>query len=187
MPDYETLDNLLIMVNTPFSPAYIHGMMMGLLSIKQPPYSQSWEQLQQEIPFLQEKKHIAYKSFNTLFNLTASSLDQNTGRIELMLPDIDEPLSIRLKALGEWCEGYLVGIKITGIPFEELLEIPIVKEVLTDLVQIQELSPLALGSEENEKNYVELVEFVNVSVLLIHTQYASTLSKKIGFRSEQIH
>lgn len=81
-----------------------------------------------------------------------------------LLPDDDEPLEFRLECLLEWISGYLIGLR----PAIEANELPEeVEDVVQDMKAICEIDPRTEGSEQEEGNYVEIVEFVRGGVLLV--------------------
>lgn len=94
-----------------------------------------------------------------------------------MLPPDELPLVQRLEALANWCEGFLEGVAAENLPKGTLMQYPMVNEVLEDLAQIKDLSFEAAATPENEKDYMEVVEFVRVGALLIHAECTQTESK----------
>lgn len=186
-PDFEALEYLLIVASTPFSPSYIHGMMTGLLCIEEKEAVVSWKRLYQAIGCLQDPVSAIYKLFEKLFSCTLSELKNFESNLNLILPSDEQPLALRLEALADWCEGFIDGIKLTDINPELLLQNPTVKEVLSDFVQIKEVSSAAIESDSNENNYMQLVEFVRVGALLIHAECVETLMKTSEFSSKEIH
>lgn len=81
----------------------------------------------------------------------------------MLLPNDEEKLSSRIDALGFWCRGYLSGLGLAGVTQDQLHN-DAVKELVQDLSQIAHVSIETDESEEDEANYVELVEFVRVAV-----------------------
>lgn len=167
--DFETLEHLLLMASTPFSPAYIHGFMAGMLCMGDCSPQKCWGRLQVEIPYLGEKG-AGGELFRKLFILTASKLQDLEVNFCLLLPDDDCPLLHRLSALAECCEGFLEGVKLVSKSTDKLLRYATVKEILEDFEQISQISVQSLESGENEKAYTELVEFVRVSILLVYAE-----------------
>ena len=100
---------------------------------------------------------------------------------ELLLPKDDAPLSLRTDALGQWCGGFLYGLALGGI--REDAEMPEnVGEVMKDFYESSHARfAYETTDNEDEAAYVEIVEYVRMSVLLLHEelQPAST--------SERLH
>ncbi len=164
-PEYHDIAAILAAANTPFSPAYVHGMMSGLLCTDIRTTQKRWEF------FLSEHPHLAAiaadnESLNKLFMLIANHLEEAPGAMVLLLPEDEEALSVRLAALSAWCDGFLEGIALDNPG----LQLPIVQEVLGDLAQIKEVMTNTKSSRENEASYAEIVEFIRVAVLVLQAE-----------------
>jgi len=167
-PDFETLT--LIAAGTPFSGAYIHGMMVALLCMETATTDSIWKKLLKETPSLNNPAGFNNRLFESLFRMTATHLEENKNSVFLMLPDDEYPMNERLDALANWCEGFLYGAKLASIPREVLLQMPSVLEVLEDMLKIVDISTDEQDCEDNERDYYEMVQFVSVGVLLIHEE-----------------
>jgi len=104
---------------------------------------------------------------------TARQLNDEEFGFALWLPDDEEPLEERIVALGQWCSGFLAGLACAG-GLEALSEEA--REAIDDLQQIAraEMSaadPDGAESEEDEKAYVEIVEYVRVVALMMHEDF----------------
>lgn len=164
-PEYHDIAAMLAAANTPFSPAYVHGMMSGLLCTDIRTTQKRWEF------FLSEQQSLVTiaadnESLNKLFMLTATHLEEAPGAMVLLLPEDEEAFGMRLRALSAWCDGFLEGISLDNPG----LQLPIVQEVLGDLVKIKEVVTDAKSSQENETFYVEIVEFIRVAVLVLQAE-----------------
>ncbi len=166
-PDYDEFDHQLFVASTPFSGAYIHGMMVALLCVGGKSWQEIGAQLLTDIPTLAQGT--INTLFNTLLSNSAAGLAQTENSLTFMLPHDDENIAIRIEALIDWCEGFLDGVNKANLS-EQFLNNPLVKEVLSDIERIKSVSTDVLDNEENEKDYVEVVEFIRVSVLLIYEQ-----------------
>jgi yecA family protein len=168
--DYEILENSLLVVGSELTPAHIHGTMMGLLCIGHDTPQNCWQTLEVEIPFIKNEYQSIHGLFRSLYSKTVADLHDLEQGVTLMLPSDEAPLPQRLEAVAQWCEGFMAGVKLASLPKEELFNKPMVKEVLMDLVQIQEVSFDEHETHENEKAYMEIVEFLRVGVLLVHAE-----------------
>lgn len=184
-PDYETLEYRLIAANTPFSISYIHGMMVGILCVDSRHASKGRQLIQEKMPEMSEDTGQISELLNNLFSLTQTELQTLERGVTLMLPPDDVMLPQRLEALADWCAGFLEGIKAEATPKGSLAQLPLVCEFLEDLTQIKELSFDAAPTQENEKDYMEIVEFVRVGVLLIHAEYDQI--EKTPTMAQQLH
>ena len=86
---------------------------------------------------------------------------------ELLLPADDEPLQRRVLALAQWCQGFYLGLGVSGInQLEKLPEDS--REVVSDMTEIARMENYdEQPGEEDEGAYAELVEYLRVGVLLI--------------------
>jgi uncharacterized protein len=191
-PDFESLEHRLLLGNTPFSPGYIHGMMMGILCISQDLPHKCWQRLQGEIPYLDAKIGAGSELFEKLFLLSLSDLEDFEGGVRLMLPQDDSLLAYRIEALADWCDGFLAGIELADKQSKVLLQHPLVKEIVADFNQVKEVSLFARDSQANEKAYAEIIEFIRISIQLIYAEKIektaiSNIQKAEHQLSSQIH
>ena len=88
----------------------------------------------------------------------------------VMLPADNAPLSVRTRALGEWCEGFLYGMALGGIR-EGTARTETVEEVMRDFYDISHAGFGAEApNEDDEIAYAEIVEYLRVSVLLLYQE-----------------
>jgi yecA family protein len=89
---------------------------------------------------------------------------------DLMLPDDEVPLSVRTEALSQWCGGFLYGLALGGI--REDVEMPEnVTEVMKDFYEISHARfAYETTDDADETAYMEVVEYVRMSVLLLHEE-----------------
>ena len=89
---------------------------------------------------------------------------------DLLLPDDDAPLSLRTEALSQWCGGFLYGLALGG--FREDVEMPgNVSEVMKDFYEISHARFAYEATDDaDEAAYMEIVEYVRMSVLLLHEE-----------------
>jgi uncharacterized protein YgfB (UPF0149 family) len=93
-------------------------------------------------------------------------LDGIDPALPLLLPDQETPLPLRSKALGEWCQGFLYGLALGGIR-EDPERQGNVDEIMHDFFEISNTRfDYEFTDEGEETAYVEIVEYVRMSVLL---------------------
>lgn len=99
-----------------------------------------------------------------------SDFESELMTFQPLLPEDSESLAVRAAALGRWCQGFLFGLSLGGLPNLESLPDD-VGEIIGDLSEITRAG-IDEGSDEDEseKYYVELVEFVRVSAQLVHEE-----------------
>jgi uncharacterized protein len=86
------------------------------------------------------------------------------------LPDDTEALSERVSALGEWCGGFLQGLAVANpASIQSLSEDA--AEIVKDFTEITRAE---FGSDEesdeDEQDYMELIEYIRMSALLINEE-----------------
>jgi uncharacterized protein len=98
-----------------------------------------------------------------------SFLDSELG-FEPLLPDDDEELPRRVRALGAWCEGFLFGLA-SGKPLSMKSVSAEFKELVHDFT---EFTKAGVGDDEDveleETAYAELVEYIRVGAQLIYME-----------------
>ncbi len=87
-----------------------------------------------------------------------------------LLPGDQRPLVERLRALREWCEGFLFGFgALSGSDLDA--QPPATREFVADLVELSRLDDrVAAAGEAEEAAYMELVEYVKVGTLGARTE-----------------
>lgn len=83
---------------------------------------------------------------------------------ELMLPDDDAPLPVRVRALASWCHGFVEGLGLSGMPGSTLAESEReeLEEIVADFIEISHATVDEPASDESDFQLAELVEFVRV-------------------------
>ena len=106
-------------------------------------------------------------SMEELLNSTREQLVDVDMGLTLWLPNDDETLEERTMALSQWCSGFLAGVGSSGEDDLEALSED-GKEALKDLQQIALADVTDTEqSEEDEKAYTEIVEYIRVVVLMV--------------------
>lgn len=98
--------------------------------------------------------------------------DEELG-FELWLPDDDEMLEDRTLSLAQWCSGFLAGLG-SGCTLEALSAEA--REALEDMIEVSraEISSEAgqvADSEEDEKAFTEIVEYVRIVALTLYEEF----------------
>lgn len=166
----ETLNELKAQINA----AEVHGLLLGMLCLAKKPISEPTIQasLVENLDCLTPTKKQA-KIFSKLITQITNDLTGVSFGLNLLLPDDNDSLEERLIALGYWCRGYLSGLGLVGITSDDLKNNDIVKELVHDLSQIAHVNMDTDGSEEDEQNYMELVEYVRIAVQNINLELSN--------------
>lgn len=109
------------------------------------------------------------RPLNESIDASRRAFDDGNYSLELLLPDDDEPLAQRSRALSDWCTGFLFGIGLAGAGVTASLSDD-AREVVADLTEFTRIDPEEEDSENAEKAFEEIVEYVRVGVLLIYEE-----------------
>jgi len=176
LPDYLILNNALHKLDTEITPSEVHGTLCGLLCANSNAGAEVWQQaLWPNQPSGDLLSAEAREIFKQTHGITRRQLNDSTCEFQMLLPDDDDGLDARVNALGDWCQGFLIGLSLGGITDFGLLPED-AREITKDLLEIARAgSSYELeGSEEDENAYAELVEYLRVGVLLINEELQPT-------------
>jgi yecA family protein len=97
-------------------------------------------------------------------------LHDDSFGFSLLLPADSAALTIRTRALSDWCGGFLYGLALGGI--REGADLPeTVSEVMRDFFEISHAGFIADAPDEGDETaYVEITEYVRMSVLLLREE-----------------
>ncbi|TNF92624.1 MAG: hypothetical protein EP297_13135 [Gammaproteobacteria bacterium] len=107
-----------------------------------------------------------------IYEMTSGMFDNLISDFALLLPPDSDDLSTRGQALAEWCEGFVVGLGLSGIRDEDRYGDDM-REMMRDLIEISHLDSEMETNEENEMTFLELVEYVRVGVMTIEMELRS--------------
>jgi yecA family protein len=162
-PSYHDIDDVVYNSGGAVSAAEAHGMLAGMLCASKGVEAEDW--LTQVLGTgLGELNDTDEAAMDALYADTQTLLKAVDFSFELFLPEDDISLTERVRALSEWCQGFLYGIGYAGSQHPWPVDCA---EVLRDLSDISLLDENAEG-EDDEAAYAEIREYVRVSVQLIH-------------------
>ncbi len=162
------------------SPAFIQGMLIGLICGDNDIQEAVWIKKLVEEAEIKSVKESFLKALDEMFQATNKGLNGSGFELDFCLPDDDEPLPVRALMLGQLSEGILYGLGLIGVLSDAENKIPqSVRELVEDLGQIARIDVSGLGdeleiSEQDESDFMELVEFVKVGVLTINEELNPT-------------
>ena len=168
---YERCREVLERADSRLGPPEGHGLLCGLfLGVGAPPVSDAWlgEVIGRE-PGADGAARNCRGPMEELARLTEQSLGDGGLSLELLLPADDAPLSERVEALTQWSAGFLFGLGIgAGEELADLRGEP--REFLDDLTELARVDADAEHSESGESDFVEVLEYVRVGVMLVAAQ-----------------
>lgn len=108
----------------------------------------------------------SFEQLGRLYDNTIGQLNDTELGFQLLLPEDQDNLKYNVRALSEWCEGFLLGFSLGASHAENSLPDE-VKELLTDFVEITKVKTDDDEDEQDLESFVEVMEYVRMGVLLI--------------------
>lgn len=162
--DYAEIQRTLSASHALADPAEAHGTLAGALCALGPYRLEDW--LAEILPD-GAGAGPTDPVLETLYAATVSSLSGADMDFDLLIPDDEQPIEERTRALTCWCTGFLYGLGINGAADPQRLPGDL-GEILRDMTEITRAGVDATDSlEANESALAELVEFVRVGVQLV--------------------
>jgi len=179
-PDIPQLEDLLFNVDAAQGAVESHGALCGMLCAQGATEASQWMlsvlgEHEDTSTTLQQ----AGKRLLQIHQLTVEQMNGIDADFDMMLPDDDEPLEMRVEALGMWCQGFVYGLAIGGIKEDTVLPEDS-KELIKDILEISragyvadneaELATDEENTEEDEVAFMEVCEYVRMGVLLVYEE-----------------
>jgi uncharacterized protein YgfB (UPF0149 family) len=164
---YGRLQATLQVANADSGAAESHGVICGIICAAGNPDPALWlDHLLGDGNIASTTAQSAQLLLTELYSESLLHLNDGDLGLVLLLPQDDTPLSLRSKALGEWCQGFLYGLALGGVG-EDGVQKGDVEEVMHDFYEISNARFEHEATDENEESaYAEIVEYVRMSVLL---------------------
>ncbi len=170
LPDYDQINDALQGLSSQFDAAEFHGQLCGLLCTFESMQLPDWLALSLPEQDAAKLSAVSHELFQALLVYSQTGLSSEDFGFQLLLPDDTAGLGARVEALGNWCQGFLLGISHAGVSDIQALpgELP---EIVKDFLNISQAESFELADEEeDEAAYTELVEYVRVGVQLFHEE-----------------
>jgi len=168
---YEQVQDSLLRAGTDALAPEVHGSLCGLLCAQGNLDTKRWldplfDGTEKGNLLVSECKKLLLQ----LYQDTLVALNSDELTFVCMLPGEEELLQERAEALGLWCQGFLYGLALGGVQSVEKLPEQ-VREILLDFSEITKVGHQDLGeSDEDEDAFMEVSEFVRISVLLVYDE-----------------
>jgi uncharacterized protein YgfB (UPF0149 family) len=145
----------------------LHGSLTGYLCAGGSAGAEEWPAALQ----LERDPNAVWRAdtLRQLYRDCRTQLDDPDLGFEPLLPEADVEVERRAEALVEWCRGFLGGVGLSGSASPRMLSAD-ANEVLADLGRIAASRFDYENAEEDETALSEVLEFVRVGVLLLHTE-----------------
>lgn len=108
----------------------------------------------------------------SLLSVTLKTLESDEFVFEPLLPADDIPISLRIEAVSDWCDGFMQAyLSIEGVRASGPAS-----EAVDDIVALAEIVPDDNDAETQKRNLAEVIEYLRVATQLIYDDL--TLEKK---------
>lgn len=174
LPDYDELNEALRRLEIATESAECHGMLCAMICADKQP-KKRW--LDEILPAGLDDGDLLVKELlamlEAMYATTQEQFDAAEFGVRLLLPDDNEALPVRLEALGQWCEGFYLGLGVAGI--SDLDKLPEdSREIVQDMIDIAQIEvDTGDTSEEDETAFEEVAEYLRVGALLIHEELST--------------
>ncbi len=162
----DDLDDLLSANHFPMSFSELHGLLSGLLSAG---FDAGTPWIQYIKTAIDDDNYVfsneLLEVFEELKQQTHASISDNSFSFEIMLPEDNHPLSERLLALSQWCQGFLLGYGL--IIGDSPIHNKEVDEALQDMVALSQVDIETEETESAEQDFVTISEHVRVAAQVI--------------------
>ncbi len=169
--DYFELETALQKAEADYSASEAQAIACGMLAVNIAADKITWVQLIfGEIDANNQTQVEAIKLSGELYEQCKRQLQDPNLAFDLLLPDENESLLLRVSSLQEWCNGFLLGVGLSGINDHKNLPED-TQELLKDFTEIGTSGGFDLEDEAaSEEALAEITEYVRMGVLLINEE-----------------
>jgi uncharacterized protein YgfB (UPF0149 family) len=186
LPEFDTLANAILQSGGLGSPSELHGFLCGQMAAGERPGGQGWVEMSKELLDIGDISDAPLKPL--LLELYQGSLNQlqsDDFEFALLMPDEDIAMSQRAESLGLWCHGFLSGYAMAGRDLKEGLSDD-ASSALQDMVQVSQIVA-EQDDEGDEADFIEVYEYVRMSVLLIFSECNRSANESGAPAGEPLH
>ncbi len=167
---HAALDQALVALQVGMSASDLHGSLCGYLCVCGTVNSRNWINAlvldKTAIGDFDDRQELLHN----LYAVCRAQLDDPDFGFSPLLPELGVPLADRAEALVQWCQGFVGGIGLAGVTAEHGLSSD-AADILRDFSTIAASHFEYADVEEDEDALSEVLEFIRVGVLLLHTEW----------------
>lgn len=170
LPEFDVMVRMLSATGIVHSPSELHGVICGLLATGQGRDTPSL--LGTLAAHVEQPAGLPEPLSAALIDCRDAALSGFAGTgldLALLLPSSDEELGLRVAALAQWCEGFLVGFGTGAAGISDSALSPGIQEALSDLAAISQVETPEGEGDEQEQLLEEVTEHCRMSALMIYT------------------
>lgn len=155
-------------------PSELHGLLFGELSGGIRLTEDEWLTLVIDHMGIEELNTERQTNLNhdlvEFYQHTNDEVEKDSSAFTLLLPDDDYALSERVEALSLWTRGFLEGLAISAQGALNKISDDL-QEILRDFVEISQLDDRVVDSEDGEREFFEICEYVRIGVLNLYAEF----------------
>ncbi len=174
--DHNELDALLKGCGSSWNAGQAHGLLCSRLSLAGADGASRWiAQVLGDATSDLAQRGECEEMLDALCAATWQQLVERQSEFDLLLPDDEDPASMRTEVMAQWCEGYLHGL--VAEKHSEDLKKRLADEPLADIIKdMLEITRATVGHDADDNNIdsslAELVEYLRVAVQLTYEELA---------------
>jgi yecA family protein len=174
--DHDELDALLKGCGSSWNAGQAHGLLCSRVSLAGADGASRWiAQVLGDATSDLAQRAECEEMLDALCATTWQQLVDRQSEFNLLLPDDQDPASVRTEVMAQWCEGYLHGL--VAEKHSEDLKKRLAEEPLADIIKdMLEITRATVGDDDDNNNIdndlAELVEYLRVAVQLTYEELA---------------
>ena len=177
MPDYDVMDSLLVRVEAEAYAAECHGFLCAQICVTGNADETLWKDFLDIQGNDDDLVRICYDEVNQLVLDTIEQMHSAEFGLQLLLPDDETSIALRVEALVNWCHGFLNGFGVSEGENQAGISSNC-NEVLEDFAQICRLG-LDGEDTEDELSLVELMEYARMGAILIFEELQPAFGRNL--------
>lgn len=172
--DHNELDALLKSCGSSWNAGQAHGLLCSRLSLAGADGASRW--IAQVLADADaEQRGACEEALDALCAATWQQLVERQSEFSLLLPDDEDPPTVRTEVISQWCEGFLHGL--VAEKHSEELKKRLAEEPLADIIKdMLEITRATVGDDAEDEHIdndiAELVEYLRVAVQLTYEELA---------------
>ncbi|EKF73127.1 hypothetical protein A11A3_15287 [Alcanivorax hongdengensis A-11-3] len=169
--NFEALAQGLAAAGVAHSPSELHGVITGLLATGHGGHDPELMGVLAAHADLDGHFDAAVsEQLLALRDATLKGMDGTGLDLMLMLPGDEEDLGLRVAALGQWCEGFLVGFGTGSANTKDKDLSPGIQEALSDLAAISQVETPDDDGDDQEDMLEQVADHCRMAALMIFTE-----------------
>ncbi len=171
LPDFDELARAAAQAGIPNSPSELHGVVCGLLATGHGHEDSAL--LGTLAAHAEQPEGLPPELSRALIDWRDQTMEGFSGtglELPLLLPADEDDLDLRVAALGQWSEGFLVGFGTGSANTHDKDLSPGVQEALSDLAAISQVATPDDDGDAEEDMFEQVAEHCRMSALMIYTE-----------------